>query len=142
MKPLQFYRLAISLSSNAVSEQAQRTVVGRLYYGLHHEACCRYYRVNPTANPLKGRNRHACLAERYNQSNDATSLKVASLLKRLKRFRALADYELGQMYLDHRQVTAQRLMDDATEVAKRLLSALDNYSSGEAQDGCKCPVTR
>ena len=37
VKPLEFYRLGISLSETATSEPLQRTVVSRLYYGLHHE---------------------------------------------------------------------------------------------------------
>ena len=35
MKPLEFYRLATGMVPDANSEFAQRTVVGRLYYGLH-----------------------------------------------------------------------------------------------------------
>ena len=141
MKPLEFYRLALGIGPHARSEQVRRTVVGRLYYGLHHEACCRYYRVNPGASPLRRKSRHACLAERFNQSKDAKSVKVALLLRRLVRFRVLADYELGQMYLDKKPLNAERLMNEATEVAKRLLVALDDYSPGEAQDGCNCPAT-
>ena len=81
------------------------------------------------------------MAERFNQPSDAKSAKVALHLKRLIRFRGLADYELGQMYLDNNPVTAKWLMNEATEVAKRLLAALDDYSPGEAQDGCNCLVT-
>ena len=43
MRPLDFYRLGIELSSDAYTEARQRTVVNRLYYGLHHEACCRLF---------------------------------------------------------------------------------------------------
>ena len=43
MRPLDFYRLGVALAYSADSETLQRTVINRLYYGLHHEACCRFF---------------------------------------------------------------------------------------------------
>ncbi len=93
VRPIEYYNWAVGLAGNAATEAEQRTVVSRLYYGLHHEACCRYYRVNPAA-ALKRRNRHACLAITFNSASDATSKNIANLLKDLRDLRAQADYEL------------------------------------------------
>lgn len=141
MRPLEFYRLGVSLSETAISEPLQRTVVNRLYYGLHHEACCRYFRTNPPTEPPLNRNRrHVELHERYNSQDDATSRNVGNLLNDLRRFRTLADYELvpplrlGGMSLD-----AQALFNLALSTAQQLLDALEEYSPGEAEDGCDCP---
>ena len=141
MRPMEFYRLAVAIAPNAVSEPFQRTVVGRLYYGLHHEACCRYYRVNSGADPLDRFNRHATLQRRFNQQPDATSKKVANLLQRLRQFRTQVDYELGQMHINGRPVTAEQMLNSATRVAQQLLEALESYSPGEAPDGCVCKVS-
>ncbi len=140
MKPIEFYRLAVAIAPSAVSEPFQRTVVGRLYYGLHHEACCRYYRENPTAMPLELNKRHASLQRRFNQPADAKSKKVANLLRQLRHFRAQADYELGQMYINGRPVTAAQVLNSATQVAQQLLAALEAYSLGDAPDGCVCKI--
>ena len=40
MKPLDFYRLGVEMASSSVTEAEHRTAIARLYYGLHHEACC------------------------------------------------------------------------------------------------------
>ena len=122
------------MAPSAVSEPLQRTVVGRLYYGLHHEACCRYYRLNPGASPLTRSSRHASLYRFFNQGADASSKKVGNLLARLSRFRTLADYDLGQMYVDGRPVSAEQVLNSATQVAAQLLVALESYSPGEAPD--------
>ena len=142
MKPMEFYRLAVAMAPLATSEQWQRTVVGRLYYGLHHEACCRYYRTNPGAAPLGRGSRHASLLKRFNQPSDSKSMKVANLLRQLRRFRTQADYELGQMHdVKNRPVTPAQVLSSATHVAELLLQALESYSPGEAPDGCVCRVS-
>lgn len=139
MKPMEFYRLAVAMAPRATSEQWQRTVVGRLYYGLHHEACCRYYRTNPNAAPVERSSRHASLLRRFNRPNDKESAKVANLLHQLRHLRTQADYELGQMYdLNRRPVTSAQVLSSATHVAELLLQALNAYSLGEAPDGCLC----
>ena len=38
MRPLEIYRLGLRLAGSATSEAERRNVIGRLYYGLHHEA--------------------------------------------------------------------------------------------------------
>ena len=68
MRPLDFYRAGVALAAGASTESLRRTAVGRLYYGLHHEACCRYFRKNPGARPLDRNRRHARLADRYRNS--------------------------------------------------------------------------
>ena len=43
MRPLDFYDLGVQLAASARTEAEYRATIGRLYYGLHHEACCRYF---------------------------------------------------------------------------------------------------
>ena len=138
---MEFYRLAVAMAPHATSEQWQRTVVGRLYYGLHHEACCRYFRADPGAAPFGRSSRHASLLRRFNQPSDAKSAKVANLLRQLRHFRTQSDYELGQMYdLNRKPITPGQVLSSATHVASQLLQALESYSPGEAPDGCICRV--
>lgn len=140
MRPLEFYRLAVAIAPSAVSEPVQRTVIGRLYYGLHHEACCRFYRENPNADPLERNSRHASLLRRLNQPTNPKAAKVANLLRQLRNLRTQADYNLGHMHINRRPVTATQILNTASNVAEQLLQALDSYSPGEAPDGCVCRV--
>ncbi len=39
MRSLDFYYLGRRLAESAITEAEYRTAIGRLYYGLHHEAC-------------------------------------------------------------------------------------------------------
>ena len=94
MRPLDFYRLGMSLSETPDAEAAQRTAVSQLYYGLHHEACCRYFRTNPASGPLNGNRRHVDLRDRYNSPDDPKSRTVGRLLNDLRMLRSEADYEL------------------------------------------------
>ncbi len=142
MRPLDFYRLGISLSESADAESLQRTVVGRLYYGLHHEACCRYFRTNPVAGsgPLNRNRRHADLRDRYNRRNDPKSRTVGNLLNDLMLLRSEADYELiPPLRFRSLRLDARQLLKLAIETARQLMDALDEYSPGEAEDGCSCP---
>ena len=141
MRPLEFYRLGVSLSQNADAEPLQRTAVGRLYYGLHHEACCRYFRMNPSTEPPLNRNRrHADLRERYNKRDDTVSRTVSNLLNDLMVLRSEADYQLVlPLRFKNRSLDANQVLDLAVKTAEQLLDALDEYSPGEAEDGCKCP---
>ena len=59
----------------------------------------------------------------------------------LRRYRTLADYDLGQMRLNGRPVTSEQVLDSATHVAEQLLDALESYSLGDAPDGCICRVS-
>ena len=140
MRPLDFYRLGISLSQDAAAESLQRTAVGRLYYGLHHEACCRYFRNNPTSRPLNRNRRHTDLRERYNRDVDPKSKDVGILLNDLMTLRAEADYQLIlPMRFKRRSLDAKQFLGLAVNTAQQLLDALEDYSPGEAQDGCECP---
>ena len=141
MRPLEFYRLGISLSQTAESESLQRTVVGRLYYGLHHEACCRYFRTNPSTEPPLNRNRrHVDLRDRYNRDGDPKSKDVGNLLNDLMALHSEADYQLVlPLRFRNRSWGAKQVLDLAVNTARQLLDALEEYSPGEAEDGCECP---
>ncbi len=139
MRPLDFYRLGLQMLGTAETEAQQRRVVNRVYYGLHHEACCRYFRHDVAAQPLNRNRRHSELRNRFNQSIDPSSGRIAQLLGELMRLRSSADYDLSQPYrFDRKTRTPEQLMRRATDVSERLLSALDRYSQGEAVDGSGC----
>jgi hypothetical protein len=139
MRPLDFYRVGLQMVGTAESEAQQRTVVNRVYYGLHHEACCRYFRREVAAQPLDRNRCHANLRNNFNQSMDPLSGRIAQLLGELMRLRSLADYELSPPYRIGRQtLTPEQLMRRALDVSERLLSALERYSPGEAVDGSGC----
>ena len=139
MRPLDFYRLGIELSSDAHTEARQRTVVNRLYYGLHHEACCRLFREHPSppAQPLNRNRRHTDLTSRFRGSDEPYGREVAQLLVTLSRLRSEADYQLTPP-LRHRNRSYQprQVMEFAIGFAHQLL---DGYSEGESPDGCNCP---
>ena len=123
----------------AENEAQQRTVVNRVYYGLHHEACCRYFRREVAAQALDRNRCHTNLRNNFNQSMDPLSGRIAQLLGELMRLRSLADYELFPPYRIGRQtLTPEQLMRRALDVSERLLSALERYSPGEAVDGSGC----
>ena len=139
MRPLDFYRVGLQMVGTAESEAHQRTVVNRVYYGLHHEACCRYFRREVAAQPLDRNRRHANLRNNFNQSMDPLSGRIAQLLGQLMRLRSLADYELSPPYRIGRQtLTREQQMRRALDVSERLLSALERYSPGEVVDGSGC----
>ena len=140
VKPLEFYRLGTTLASKASSEAEQRTVVGRLYYGLHHEACCRFFREHPSSMPLHGSSRHADLRNRYNLHPNPASRKVGILLNDLRKLRSQADYDLVQLTYRGKSLTGQQFLATSLRLAGDLLKALESYSPGEAQNGCDCPV--
>ena len=140
MKPIDFYNLGVSLASQASSEAECRNVVGRLYYGLHHETCCRFFRENPHQPHLPRFRRHTELYERLNNPNDARAHRVAQHLNRLKTLRTIADYELGSITYSRQSLSSQQFMTLALQLGQRLLQALEAYSPGEAPDGCNCPT--
>ena len=137
MRPLDFYDLGVEMAQTAQTEAQERTVINRLYYGLHHEACCRYVRKESWAQPLNRNRRHADLRDRLNQSVDPSSSKVAQLLGHLMRLRAFADYQISPPYRFQNRA-GQQVMRLALDVSRRLMSALEGYSPGEASDGCEC----
>ena len=141
MRPLDFYRLGMRLADSAITEAEQRNAIGRLYYGLHHEACCRYFRENPVAQPLRRGSRHKQLTDRYDALASSPPRRIRRLLKQLSGMRNISDYELNTP-IKHRQRerSAAELMRMAITVAEELFIALEEFSPGEAEDGCRCPV--
>jgi hypothetical protein len=140
VKPLEFYRLGVLTAPGAVFEPQQRTVVNRLYYGLHHEACCRYFRKFPWSQAINSNRRHTDLRIRFSSSDDPISKTVGSLLGDLMRLRTEADYRLVQpLRFRNRSMDVPQLLSLAVELAEQLLDALETYSPGEAEDGCYCP---
>ena len=140
MKPMEYYNFGAGLASKASTEAECRTVVGRLYYGLHHEACCRYFRENPNGTPLNRNGRHTELHRRFNSPGNAISQKIGQELNQLRILRNKADYELGSLLHGNRSLTPREFMELALQSSKRLLEALEAYSPGEAPDGCNCPT--
>ena len=141
MRPLDFYRLGMHLAGSAATQAEHRCAVGRLYYGLHHEACCRYFRENPEAPALGRGSRHAKLIERYAGLRTHETRRVRRLLRQLSHMRNISDYELDNPLSYHnRERSASELMRMAVSIAEGLLGALDDFSPGEAEDGCRCPV--
>ena len=141
MKPLDFYNFALELSAVADTETRQRSVISRLYYGLHHEACCRLFREHRWTQPLSSRGRHTELVNRFRRLSGTSASGVARLLRSLSRMRNEADYQL-RMPLRHsgQSYDAAELMSKAIVVSRQLLAALEAFSPGEAPDGCECRV--
>ena len=141
MRPLDFYRLGVALAESAAVESLRRAVVGRLYYGLHHEACCRYFRENPGARPLSVNGRHTQLRDRYLQSGHDDGEDIGRLLRRMIQLRIEADYQLaGPLRFRNNSIDSAELMRLALDTSQQLLAALDRYSPGDAPDGCRCPT--
>ena len=141
MRPLDFYRLGVASAPGATTESLQRTVVNRLYYGLHHEACCRYFRENPGARPLDRNRRHIQLRNRYIDSSDQAVREIGVLLDKMIELRSEADYELvPPLRFENKSINAEQLLDFALDISQQLLAALERYSPGAAPDGCRCPV--
>ena len=143
MRPLDFYQLGLQLSASAVTEAEYRNAIGRLYYGLHHEACCRYFRVHPSAAPLGKGSRHAQLIRRYRSLGSQDARQVQRHLGRLSSLRNISDYDLaGPIRYRGSTYSPSALMNTAVSVATALLAALETFSPGAAADGCVCRVTR
>ena len=141
MRPLDFYRLGVLLAETADSEAAQRTAVSRLYYGLHHEACCRYFRSNSDARPLYASRRHAELRRRYLNLEDGSARTVSRLLQELLELRRVADFDIAPpLTFNNAPIVPQELLTSALEIARELLNALEEYSPGESEEGCRCLV--
>ena len=141
MKPLEFYRLGVAIAQRATTEPEHRTAVNRLYYGLHHEACCRFFRRNPNADPLRrDRSRHTELQSRFYRQQSPDAKDVGRLLNNLRQLRNESDYNLAPpLRFRDRHIPAQQLAGVGLRLASELLQALETYSPGEAEDGCICP---
>ncbi len=141
MRPLDFYRLGLQIASSASSEAQYRTAINRIYYGLHHESCCRYFRTEMSPAPLNINRRHTELRDRFNSLNAPAPIKVGQRLNDLRMMRSEADYQLAPpLRYRGRSYSAERLMSRAVSLAEELLQALEDYSPGEAPDGCDCPT--
>ncbi len=139
MRPLDFYDLGVRLYESATTEAEHRTVVNRIYHGLHHEVCCRYFRRDGTAQPLNRNRRHTEL-HGLNDALDPSSSEVAQLLRSLMDMRSEADYELSPpLRFRNRPLSAQELDGRTIQMGEELLEALESYSASEARDGCSCP---
>ena len=141
MKPLDFYQLGVRLANSGRTEAEHRAAIGRLYYGLHHEACCRYFRENPDAQPLGRGSRHAQLIDRYSALHSFPTQRIRRLLRQLSRMRNISDYELASpIRFQKTDRSAVQMVSMAVVVAEGLLATLEDFSPGEAEDGCRCPV--
>ncbi len=139
MRPLDFYKLALQMVETATTEAECRTVISRMYYGLHHESCCRYFRENPGAAPLGRGSRHLRLIERFLLSGSDAADSIAWSLSQLSQMRNIADYELTDpVSYNNRQIPLIQFMTMASIVARELYQALEDYSPGDAPDGCEC----
>lgn len=143
MRPLDFYRFAQDLSERATDSAAYRSVVSRAYYGMHHEACCRYFRKEPYAPAIGMGSRHTDLCNRLNDPTDPQKATLASLLSQLQHARAEADYVLDEQVKAGRAfVDCGALMRYSLKLCEQLVRALERYSPGEAPDGCLCKTVR
>lgn len=141
MRPLDVYDLGIRLSEQATTEAEQRAAVNRLYYGLHHEACCRYFRENPDAPPLMRNQRHAALRSRFGLSPSDLHRDIARKLGALAAMRGECDYRMVEPLLHQGMpITIDDLLAEALATAAALLADLDVYSPGEAS-GAEARVT-
>ena len=139
MKPIEFYNLGVAAASFVASEADRRTVVGRIYYGLHHEACCRFFRVNGPPYLQREGSRHLRLVKEYRKpKSSSAAIRVGNLLDQLRRLRTTADYDLSGMTFDTRSIDDKKLLAVAVKKGELLLKALEQYSPGEAADGCQC----
>lgn len=144
MKPLDFYELGVRLAASARTEAEYRAAIGRLYYGLHHEACCRYFREHQNEPPLPRGSRHIQLIRRYKAlRSNSEAQRIQNLLRQLSSMRNISDYELAGPIRYRRMIRSpEELKDVAVLVATRLLTALEIFSPGAAADGCVCPAAR
>jgi hypothetical protein len=139
VKPIEFYNLGVAAASTVASEAERRTVVSRIYYGLHHEACCRFFRVNGPPYLQREGSRHLGLVQEYRKPRGSSAaVRVGNLLDQLRRLRTTADYDLAGMTFDRKPINDNQLLAVAVKHGELLLKALEQYSPGEAADGCQC----
>ena len=143
MRPLSFFELGHRMAAAATEDSERRTAINRLYYGLHHEACCRYFRATPLADGLGRNNRHSDLRDRFNKPSDAKAMLVATRLRSLMEMREEADYQIGGLLLiKGRTRSVEDVLGMALSTADQLLEALESYSAGPASDGCRCLIAQ
>ena len=141
MRPLDFHDMGVRLAGSE-NEAEQRTAVSRLYYGLHHEAACRYFRENPDALPIPRNRRHAALRERFEGLDAPAGKDLRDLLDALSEMRGECDYRIGSpLRYDGGTMTLAQLLGLALDAAARLRATLDAYPPGESADGAEYRVT-
>ena len=65
------------------------------------------------------------------------------MLRSILNMRNVADYELQEtVQFNRMSLGAKELVHLAQFVASDLLTALEDFSPGEASDGCDCPTAR
>ena len=141
MRPLDIYDLGVWLAEHATTEAGRRAAVSRLYYGLHHEAYCRYFRENPNAPPIQRNRRHSALPGIFNTSPAPLHWGIAAGLAELAEMRAECDYRIvGPLLYRGAAFTSDDTLVEALATAATLLADLDAYSPGEAT-GAEARVT-
>ena len=79
------------------------------------------------------------LVEAYRKPKGSNvAIRVGSLLDQLRRLRNTADYDLAGMTFDQLTIDDKQLLAEAVKKGELLLKALEQYSPGEAADGCQC----
>ena len=133
MRPLDIYDLGVWLAEHATTEAGQRGAVSRLYYGLHLEACCRYFRENPDAPALMRNRRHAALPDLFRDSPNQVCGRIADGLAVLSEMRAECDYRVaGPLQYRGRPISIGDMLAEALATGTALLTDLDAYSPGES----------
>ena len=141
MRPLDVYDLGVRLAGQAGTEAEKRAAVGRLYYGLHLEACCRYFRENPDAAPIQRNRRHVALPDLFDSGPGQVHRGIADRLRRLASMRAECDYRIdGPLRYEGTTTTIDAMLARTQLVAAALLADLDAYSLGEST-GAEARVT-
>ena len=141
MRPLDVYDLGVRLAGQAATEAEQRAAVSRLYYGLHLEGCCRYFRETPDAAPIQRNRRHALLRSMFEGMDIPVAERIAVGLGRLGEMRAECDYRItGPLLHQGMPITIDDMLAEALATAAALLADLDAYSPGEAS-GAEARVT-
>ena len=141
MRPLDFYDLGVRLAESGQTDAERRTAVSRVYYGLLHEAACRYFRENPDAAPIPRNRRHAAVRERLGDSVAPAGAEVAKFLRNLAWMRGECDYQIGaELRFERGTMALGSMVAQALATAADCLAALDAYSPGESADGSEWRV--
>ena len=129
------------MADSASSEPEFRAAISRIYYGLHHESCCRYFRREISPAPLNRNRRHTELTDRFKISSDPAGAGISVRLNNLRMMRSEADYQLvlPLRYIG-RSYSVERILERSVSIGEELLELLEEYSPGEAPDGCECRV--
>ena len=132
--------LAQGTPPEPLQESLQRTVISRLYYGLHTRRVAGTSERTPCLGHLGATaGTRICEIDSTETLNNIQNCRYSPA--RLKELREEADYQLAPpLRFRNRSMDARQFMDLAVEHSRQLLAALETYSPGEAEDGCDCPV--